>query len=110
MNATIKIQAQYYENYGFNEGTERWKPKGGADFEVQCNSDLLMYSDSAAIIVAIETALEKRSNEHSRYTYIEHSVVFGKTEELSQEAFESHLHLLESQRYPELDDTDYQGG
>ena len=107
MNATIKIQAQYYENYGFNEGTERWKPKGGADFEVQCNSDLLMYSDKDDLIETIKTQLAKRSNEHSRYTYIEHSVVFGKTEELSQEIFESTLRYHNDKRYP---DTDYQGG
>jgi len=99
MNATIKITAQYYENYGFHEGTERWKPKGGADFEIECNSDLLLYADNSDILTAIETALEKASDELSRYTYIEHSVVFGKTEELDQLSFEHHLRELESQRY-----------
>ena len=107
MNATIKITAQYYENYGFNEGTERWKPKGGSDFEVQCNSDLLMYSDKDELIETIKTQLAKRSNEHSRYIYIEHSVVFGKTEELSQELFESQLRHLNEAKY---EATDYQGG
>ena len=106
MNATIKITAQYYENYGFNEGTERWKPKGGADFEVQCNSDLLMYSDEDELIETIKTQLAKRSNEHSRYTYIEHSVVFGKTEELSQQIFESTLRYHNDKRY---EATSYQG-
>ena len=99
MNATIRITAQYYENYGFNEGTERWKPKGGADFEIECNSDLLMYADSADIITAIETTLEKRSNDLTRYTYIEHDVVFGKTEVLDQESFEYQLRALEEKRY-----------
>ena len=99
MNATIKITAQYYENYGFNEGTERWKPKGGADFEIECNSDLLMYADSADILTAIETALEKRSDDHSRYTYIEHDVVFGKTEVLDTIPFEYHLRVLEEKRF-----------
>ena len=101
MNATIKITAQYYENYGFHEGTERWKPKGGADFEIECNSDLLLYADNSDILTAIETALEKASDELSRYTYIEHDVVFGKTQVLDQAEFESQLRALEEKRYPE---------
>ncbi len=101
MNATIKITAQYYENYGFHEGTERWKPKGGADFEIEVNSDLLMYADNSDIRTAIDTALKNYSNELARYTYIEHDVVFGKTEVLDTAEFESQLRALESDRYPE---------
>ena len=99
MNATIRITAQYYENYGFYEGTERWKPKGGADFEVQCNSDLLLYTDEKELIETIQLQLSQYSNEHSRYTYIEHDVVFGRTEELNQDIFESQLRGLNNQKY-----------
>jgi len=51
MKRKIHLHAQFYENYNFNSDgylgeTPYWKPKGGHTFEVEVDSDWLMYADS----------------------------------------------------------------
>ena len=35
MKVKITVNAQRYENYGFHEGREHWKPKGGTHFSIE---------------------------------------------------------------------------
>ena len=35
MKVKINVNAQRYENYGFHEGNEYWKPKGGTLFVIE---------------------------------------------------------------------------
>ena len=43
MTNTVHINCQYYENKAFYEGGEAWKPKGGHKFQIEMDTDLLMY-------------------------------------------------------------------
>jgi len=84
--ATIQILTQYYENYGFHEGTERWKPKGGFDFVVEVESDALMYVNNLEELLAQMVAEE--STQLERFEYLEHSVSFSQPHKLSTERLE----------------------
>ena len=67
----ILVHTQYYENYGFHEGTEHWKPKGGHTFQIEMDADLLMYTDPAKVFSKM---VESQSNDLERFKYIEHEV------------------------------------
>ena len=83
--ATIQILTQYYENYGFHEGTEHWKPKGGFDFTVEVDSDILMYTRDLKAILS--QMVKEQSTELERFEYIEHSVSFSEPHQLDTERF-----------------------
>ena len=70
---TILIHTQYEENYGFSEGTEHWKKKGGHTFQIKMDADLLMYSDPAEVFSKM---LESQSNDLERFTYIDMEIQF----------------------------------
>tara|TARA_R110000782_G_scaffold269234_2_gene366991 strand:+ start:959 stop:1249 length:291 start_codon:yes stop_codon:yes gene_type:complete len=70
---TILIHTQYEENYGFSEGTEHWKKKGGHTFQIKMDADLLMYSDPAKVFSKM---LESQSNDLERFTYIDMEIQF----------------------------------
>jgi hypothetical protein len=86
--AVVTITTQYYENYGFHEGTEHWKPKGGFDFVVKVSSDILMYTNNLKAILS--QMVQEQSNQLERFEYIEHSVAFSEP------------HLLDTNRFIEL--------
>lgn len=49
MDCKLIVGCQYFENYnvgpeGFGE-VPHWKPKGGHEFEIEVNSDVLLYSN-----------------------------------------------------------------
>ena len=44
MNCTVKVMAQYFENYSDTK-TPYWKPKGGQEFQIVIDSDTILYSD-----------------------------------------------------------------
>ena len=83
--ATIQILTQYYENYGFHEGTEHWKPKGGFEFTVEVDSDILMYTNDLKAI--LYQMVQEQSNDLERFEYIEHSVSFSEPHRLDTERF-----------------------
>jgi len=83
--ATIQILTQYYENYGFHEGTEHWKPKGGFEFTVEVDSDILMYTNDLKAILT--QMVKEQSTELERFEYIEHSVSFSEPYQLDTERF-----------------------
>ena len=75
MNCTVKVMAQYYENYS-DTNTPYWKPKGGQEFEIVIDSDIIMYADDLKSHLTEMVAAQ--SNEHFKYEYIEHDVQFKK--------------------------------
>jgi len=83
--AKVTILTQYYENYGFHEGTEHWKPKGGFDFTVEVDSNLLMYTRDLKAILS--QMVSEQSNDLERFEYIEHSVAFSEPHQLDTERF-----------------------
>ena len=70
---TVLVHTQYYENYGFNEGTEHWKPKGGHTFQIEMDADLLMYSNPEKVFSKM---VESQSNDLERFKYVEHEIQF----------------------------------
>ena len=85
--AKITIHTQYYENYGFHEGTERWKPKGGFDFLLEVDSDALMYVNNLEELLA--QMVQEESNKLERFEYRDHTVTFSEPWKLNTEKFES---------------------
>ena len=85
--AIITIQTQFQENYSQND-TPRWKNKGGVEFKVTINSDLLFYGTSD-ILPHLKTLIELKCNEHFNYIYLEHTVAFTEPESLDTKALEA---------------------
>jgi hypothetical protein len=87
MKATLRITAQYHENYNVSgEGEPHWKPKGGHIFELDVDADTISYCDEEKELVpTIEVMLAGQSNSMARYTYLSHEVRFGKPTVLSKE-------------------------
>ena len=89
MDTTIRITAQYYENYAIGpngpEGTPYWKPKGGHEFIVKADSDIVMYADDLKEILIEMVAAQ--SNDYEKFEYIDHDVQFSEPTLLSTEDF-----------------------
>ena len=75
MNCTVKVMTQYFENYSDTK-TPYWKPKGGQEFQIVIDSDVLMYSND--LIKHLMEIVSAQSDEHNKYSYLEHEVEFIK--------------------------------
>ena len=74
LETLVRIESQYYENYGSAEAPH-WKPKGGQEFTVRIDSDIIFYNKEGAESV-IAHMLDDRSNEYVRYELIYMEPVF----------------------------------
>ena len=75
MDCKIIINAQYHENYSDTD-TPHWKPKGGHEFQIEVNSDVLMYSNE--LEKHLTEIVSNQSNQHEKFQYIGHEVQFQK--------------------------------
>ena len=85
MNCTVKVMAQYFENYSDTK-TPYWKPKGGQEFQIVIDSDTILYSDE--LKNHLKEMISNQSDEHKKYEYIEHDVEFKKPIVLDSEILE----------------------
>ena len=69
----ILVHTQYYENYGFHEGGEHWKKKGGHTFQIEMDADLLLYSDPSQVFGKM---LESQNSDLERFTYVDYEIQF----------------------------------
>jgi hypothetical protein len=97
MKRKIHLHAQFYENYNFNSDgflgeTPYWKPKGGHTFEVEVDSDWLMYADSEDRDVVFAELVAKQSNVYEKFEYVE----FEFVPEISKISFEEFNNVYES--------------
>ena len=76
MMCTIQVIAQYYENYS-DTTTPYWKPKGGVDFHFPLDADTAFNIPPKVLVEALTKMVEERSNDYSRYEYLEHEVKFS---------------------------------
>ena len=90
MKATLKIQAQYYENYSDTK-SPYWKPKGGQEFRTSVDSNLLMYASKKELVTAINSILEQQSNEYCRFEYRDHDVDFKGEIQIDEQEFDKTL-------------------
>lgn len=82
MKCTIKVMAQYHENYS-DTNTPYWKPKGGQEFQIVMDSDIVMYSNN--LVNHLTDIVSSQSDEHNKYSYLEHDVEFIKPVVLDSE-------------------------
>ena len=75
MNCKVIINTQYYENYS-DTNTPHWKPKGGHEFQIEVNSDVLMYSNE--LENHLTKIVSKQSTGHEKFVYISHEIQFQK--------------------------------
>ena len=80
MKAKVIVHCQYFENYnvgpeGFGE-VPHWKPKGGFDFVMPIESDVLFYADTEVVVNAIKNLVEKQNTIGDRFEYLDHEVLF----------------------------------
>lgn len=79
MKVTVRVNAQRYENYGFHEGREYWKPKGGMTFTIEdVDGDVVAYAHREQVIEVIKEQLNERSNDLEKFEYIDHEVIFNE--------------------------------
>ncbi len=74
MNCRIIINSQYYQNYSDTE-TPYWKPKGGQEFQIIVNSDVLMYSNN--LVKHLTKIVSKQSDGQEKFEYKGHEVQFS---------------------------------
>ena len=95
----VIVTTQYFENYnvgpeGFNmQGNKQpyWKPKGGVDFQIEMDADVLMYTDADAILTKM---VEKQNSIAERFEYLGYEVQWQAPIALGSE--DEYLAILES--------------
>lgn len=85
MDTLVRIEAQYYENYGSSEAPY-WKPKGGQEFTIRIDSDILFYNKEGVASV-LSHMLDDRSGDYIRYELLSFEPVFGEPIALDSNMF-----------------------
>lgn len=82
----LLIEAQYSENKNYSEDTDikRWRPKGATWFQVEVDSDDLMYSETETILVEM---VANWSDDLYKFEYLQHHEIFGGIQKLSTNEF-----------------------
>lgn len=75
MDCKIIINSQYYQNYSDTDNPY-WKPKGGHEFQIEVNSDVLLYSND--LEKHLTKIVSKQSDEHEKFEYRGHEVQFSE--------------------------------
>lgn len=88
-NVTVRVIAQYFENYSEND-TPHWKPKMGQEFVFKADSDWLLYADDELRTI-IDKILATESDSHNKYEYRDHQLIFE--EPINVQAQFDHLYL-----------------
>ena len=76
MTNTVHINCQYYENKALYEGGEAWKPKGGHKFQIEMDTDLLMYCEDVTAILS--KMVEAHNTDLERFKYIDYEIIWQK--------------------------------
>ena len=74
MDVKIIINSQYYQNYSDTD-TTYWKPKGGHEFQIVVDSNVLMYSNE--LEKHLTKIVSKQSDEREKFEYRGHEVQFS---------------------------------
>ena len=99
MKSKVIIDCQYKENYGAHDwdGTgacpNHWKMKGGFQFSVEMDADLLLY-DKENCIKVFKQMLETESTDYEAFEYIDHEIQWSEPTKLDSDKF---LKLLQKE-------------
>lgn len=88
MKSKLVVSCQYYENYnvgpeGFGE-TPHWKPKGGHEFVIEVDSDVLLYSNK--LEQHLTKLVEAQSTIAEKFEYRDHELKWSEPSVLSTES------------------------
>ena len=97
MKSKLKIHSQFYENYNvdadglnnYGDKQPHWKPKGGHTFEIEVDSDVVMYSTKLeSHLIEI---VASQSNDYEKFEYMEHELEIVQPSVLDSELLYSLL-------------------
>ena len=106
----VLINTQYLENYAINaDGSlaevPYWKPKGGFQFVIELDSDLMMFGDFQDILAKM---VESHNSEIEKFEYIDYEMVFQEPKLLgTQEDFMRHIFQVAPLRETKIYMEDY---
>ena len=90
MGVTVKllVEAQLFQNKNWGEDTpiKRWSPKGTVWFQVEVDSDDLMYSETETILTEM-VAKYSGNPDWVKFEYLSHHEIFGGIQTLSSNEF-----------------------
>jgi len=95
MKSKLKIHSQFYENYGAHDWggngdcPQSWKPKGGHTFEIEVDSDMVMYSTK--LESHLTEIVASQSNDYEKFEYMEHELEIVQPSVLDSELLYSLL-------------------
>lgn len=86
MTVTVRVLAQYWENYSDTD-TPYWKPKMGHEFIFEnVDSDTVMYAQD--LEGALTELVAAESNSHEKFEYREHEVIFHEPTKIKADKLE----------------------
>jgi hypothetical protein len=85
MKTLVNIKTRHFENYSDSENP-LWKNKGQHSFHIDTDMYSFMYHEEDCI-EAIKLMLFELSNDHERYEYISHELVFTPPTKLHEFLF-----------------------
>ena len=90
MGVTVKllVEAQLFENknWGGDTPVKRWSPKGTVWFNLEVDSDDLMYSETETILTEM-VANYAEGRDWIKFEYLSHQEIFGEIWSLSSDEF-----------------------
>ena len=87
MTVTVRVLAQYWENYNVDGGKPYWKPKNGHEFLFEnVDSDTVMYANDLEKVLSELVANE--SDDMNKFEYRDHEVIFHEPTKLKSDLLE----------------------
>ena len=74
MTNTVHINCQYYENKAHYEGRVAFRPKGGHKFQIEMDTDILMYCEDPKVIFT--QMVEAHNTDLERFEYIDYEIIW----------------------------------
>ena len=91
MGVTVKllVEAQLFQNKNWEDPSKpkRWSPKGTVWFQVEVDSEDLMYSETETILTEMVANYAKRKSYRDKFEYLSHHEIFGGVQTLSSDEF-----------------------
>jgi hypothetical protein len=97
MKTLVNITTRHFENYSDTD-TPSWRNKGQHTFHLDTDMYNFMY-DELRCIDAINLMLFELSNEHERFEYVSHELVFSTPTKLHEQLFLQKLKDLDNIKY-----------
>jgi hypothetical protein len=88
----VLVLCQYYENYGYYNGTENWKSKDGHQFSFMIDSDDYFYDDDR-VVETFKEVIQSKNNSLNRFQYVSHEREM-ESEDITTEVMELYTKKL----------------